>query len=157
MAHPWHRRGESARGRVLSGPWQGRIGNAAQGEHDAAPEGGPLRLHLFRRRIWYPAVRESVGEPMRPHDLRHTHVALFIAEGEDPYVISQRLGHASIRATYDVYGHLLEGRDREAADALEKARSRSLARSPQASSERAVVSIELSRGHHLSSWPARLP
>ncbi len=57
-----------------------------------APEGGPLRLHLFRRRVWYPAVRDSVGAPMRPHDLRHTHVALLIAEGEDPYVISQRLG-----------------------------------------------------------------
>ena len=49
---------------------------------------------------------------MRPHDLRHTHVALLIAAGEDPYVISQRLGHASIRTTYDIYGHLFEGRDR---------------------------------------------
>ena len=36
---------------------------------------------------------------MRPHDLRHTHVALLIAAGEDPYVISRRLGHASIRST----------------------------------------------------------
>ena len=27
-----------------------------------------------------------------PHDLRHTHVALLIDEGEDPYVISRRLG-----------------------------------------------------------------
>lgn len=38
--------------------------------------------------------------------------------GEDPYVISQRLGHASIRTTYDIYGHLFEGRDQEAADAV---------------------------------------
>ena len=37
-----------------------------------APEGGPLDLRVFRRRFWYPAVRASVGEPMRPHDLRHT-------------------------------------------------------------------------------------
>lgn len=92
-----------------------------------APEGGPLRPNLFRRRFWYPAVRASVGEPMRPHDLRHTHVALLIDAGEDPYVISKRLGHASIRTTYDVYGHLFEGRDQEAADALEMARARSLA------------------------------
>jgi integrase len=63
---------------------------------------------------------------MRAHDLHHTHVALLIAAGEDPYVISQRLGHASIRTTYDVYGHLFEGRNREAADALEVARARSL-------------------------------
>ena len=90
-----------------------------------APQGGPLRLSLFRRREWNPAVRASVGEPMRPHDLRHTHVALLIAAGEDPYVISKRLGHASIRTTYDVYGHLFEGRDREAANALDAARTRS--------------------------------
>lgn len=92
-----------------------------------APEGGPLRLGQFRKRRWYPAVRESIGEPMRPHDLRHTHVALLIAAGEDPYVISKRLGHASIRTTYDVYGHLFEGRDREAADTLEAARAQAVA------------------------------
>ena len=64
---------------------------------------------------------------MRSHDLRHTHVALLIAAGEDPYVISRRLGHASIRTTYDVYGHLFEGHDREASAALETARAQSLA------------------------------
>jgi len=64
---------------------------------------------------------------MRPHDLRHTHVAFLIAAGEDPYVVSRRLGHASIRTTYDVYGHLFEGRDQEAAAALEAARAQSLA------------------------------
>jgi len=107
-----------------------------------APEGGPLRLNQFRRRIWYPAVEESVGLPMRPHDLRHTHVALLIATGEDPYVISQRLGHASIRTTYDVYGHLFEGRDREAADALEAARARSLADYPRTLGVSKVVSLD---------------
>jgi integrase len=85
----------------------------------AAPEGGPIRLDNWRRRHWYPAVDDSVGRPMRPHDLRHTHAALLIAAGEDPYVISRRLGHASIRTTYDVYGHLFAGRDRQAADRLE--------------------------------------
>ncbi|MDP3983775.1 MAG: site-specific integrase [Acidimicrobiia bacterium] len=87
----------------------------------SAPEGGPIRMNTWRRRFWYPAVEASVGRPMRPHDLRHTHVALLIAEGEDPYVISKRLGHASIRTTYDTYGHLFKGRDRQAADRLEEA------------------------------------
>jgi len=79
---------------------------------------------------------------MRPHDLRHTHVALLIAAGEDPYLISQRLGHASICPTYDVYGHLLEGRDREAADALEAARARSLADFPRTPGGSKVVSLD---------------
>ena len=72
-------------------------------------------------------MAESVGAPMNPHDLRHTHAALLIAEGEDPYVVSKRLGHASIKTTYDHYGHLFEGRDEAAADALDEARRRSLA------------------------------
>ncbi|MGA7271258.1 MAG: tyrosine-type recombinase/integrase [Acidimicrobiia bacterium] len=99
---------------------------AASGLVFTAPEGGPIRVSSWRRRFWYPAVDASVGRPMRPHDLRHTHVALLIAEGEDPYVISKRLGHASIRTTYDTYGHLFKGRDRQAADRLEQVYRRSL-------------------------------
>ena len=108
-----------------------------------APQGGQLRLALFRRRIWHPAVHDSIGEPMRPHDLRHTHVALLIAAGEDPYVISRRLGHASIRTTYDVYGHLFEGRDQEASAALEAARAQSLADSPRTPGRNRSRSLEL--------------
>ena len=89
----------------------------------SAPEGGPLDLRVFRRRFWYPAVRgfgrrtDAAPRPP-PHPRRPP-----IAAGEDPYVISQRLGHASIRTTYDIYGHLFEGRDRQAADAREAARA----------------------------------
>lgn len=79
---------------------------------------------------------------MRPHDLRHTHVALLIAAGEDPYVISKRLGHTSIRTTYDVYVHLFEGRDREAAGALEEARARSLADSSRTLDGPKVISLD---------------
>ncbi len=84
-----------------------------------APDGGPLRRTTFRERFWLPAVRASVGEPCRFHDLRHTHVALLIAQGEHPKVIQQRLGHASIRTTLDTYGHLFEGLDEAAAERLD--------------------------------------
>ncbi len=106
-----------------------------------APEGGVVRPSQFRRRYWKPAVASSVEEPMTPHDLRHTHAALLIAEGEDPYVISKRLGHASIKTTYDHYGHLFEGRDEAAADALDEARRRSLA--DQARTKRGPEVVEL--------------
>ncbi|MFZ0493162.1 MAG: tyrosine-type recombinase/integrase, partial [Acidimicrobiia bacterium] len=55
------------------------------------------------RRIWKPAVVASVGEPMRFHDLRHSHVAALIATGEHPKVIASRLGHTSVRTILDVY------------------------------------------------------
>ena len=54
----------------------------------AAPEGGPIRRNTFRSRFWLPAVADSVGQPMRFHDLRHNHVALLIAEGAHPAVIA---------------------------------------------------------------------
>jgi len=83
-----------------------------------APEGGPIRRNAFRARVWLPAVADSVGEPMRFHDLRHSHVALLIAEGAHPAVIASRLGHTSVKTVLDVYGHLYEGLDRNAADTL---------------------------------------
>jgi integrase len=83
-----------------------------------APEAGPLRRAGFRTRHWKPAVKASVGEPMRFHDLRHSHVALLIDQGTHPAVIAARLGHTSVTTVLDVYGHLYDGLDRSAADTL---------------------------------------
>jgi len=85
----------------------------------SAPEGGAIRRNTFRSRFWLPAVADSVGQPMRFHDLRHSHVALLIAEGAHPAVIASRLGHTSVKTVLDVYGHLYEGLDRNAADTLD--------------------------------------
>jgi len=82
-------------------------------------EGGKLlRRSNFRRRQWLPAVDNSVGQPMRFHDLRHTHAALLIANNENPKVIQERLGHKDISTTLNVYGHLMPGLGKEAADRL---------------------------------------
>jgi len=86
-----------------------------------APQGGPLLRRNFRRRTWLPAVRASVGDPLRFHDLRHTHAAMLIAQGEHPKVIQNRLGHSSIKTTLDTYGHLFEGLDEAAATRLDAA------------------------------------
>lgn len=86
----------------------------------AAPEGGFVRFASWRRRYWYPAVREAGLEPLRFHDLRHTHAALLVAQGEHPKVIQSRLGHTSISTTLDTYGHLMEGLDAGVADRLDR-------------------------------------
>lgn len=83
--------------------------------------GAPIRRTNFRRREWVPAVRASVGEPCRFHDLRHTHAAWLIANGEHAKTIQTRLGHASITTTLDTYGHLMEGLDEAAAGRLDDA------------------------------------
>lgn len=89
------------------------------------PAGGPIRRSNFRRRVWLPAVGETVGEPCRFHDLRHTHAAWLIGQGEHPKTIQSRLGHASISTTLDRYGHLMPGMDEAAADRLDNAFLRS--------------------------------
>ena len=57
---------------------------------------------------------------MRFYDLRHTHASLLIAEGVHPKKIAERLGHASIKLTMDLYGHLFEGSDRESSERMQK-------------------------------------
>ncbi len=96
-----------------------------------APDGGPLRRSNFRKRVWSPSVQASVGRPCRFHDMRHTHVAMLISQGEHPLLIASRLGHTSVRVVLDRYGHLFDGLDFQAATRLNEARierSASLAR-----------------------------
>jgi integrase len=77
-----------------------------------------LRRGSFSR-IWRKAVSESVGQPCRIHDLRHSHAARLIAAGEHPKTIQTRLGHSSIQVTMDRCGHLMEGLDDRTADHLD--------------------------------------
>jgi integrase len=48
----------------------------------------------------------AAGVSCRFHDLRHTSVALAIAEGAHPKAIQTRMGHSSVNVTLDRYGHL---------------------------------------------------
>lgn len=82
-------------------------------------EGGPLRHTNFRRRYWMPAVKAAGLAPLRYHDLRHSHAALLIAQGEHPKLIADRLGHSNPIVTMTTYAHLFPGLDRAAADRLD--------------------------------------
>lgn len=53
-----------------------------------------------------------------PHELRHSAASLLIAQGVPLKIISETLGHASIRITSDVYGHLFDEAGALAADAM---------------------------------------
>ena len=58
-----------------------------------------------------PAVKASVGDPCRFHDMRHTHAALLVAVNTHPKLLQSRLGHNSIKTTLDIHGHLDEPLD----------------------------------------------
>jgi integrase len=50
------------------------------------------------------------------HGLHHTHASLALALGINPRLVSERLGHATVAFTLDVYAHVLPKADREAAE-----------------------------------------
>jgi integrase len=53
---------------------------------------------------------------IRVHDLRHTYATLALEAGVHPKVVSERLGHANIGITLNLYSHVTEGMDRAAAE-----------------------------------------
>jgi integrase len=69
------------------------------------PKGATLRRSNFRR-VWAKASARAGQEGLRFHELRHTAVALAVAQGAHPLAIKERLGHSSITVTMDRYGRL---------------------------------------------------
>ena len=88
-----------------------------------SPDGLPIRATLFRRRFWTPAVAAADLAPLRIHDLRHTAVSLWIAEGAHPKQVAVLAGHTSVSVVLDRYGHLYPQQDSDLADALDRRRS----------------------------------
>ncbi len=83
--------------------------------------GSVLRDTNFRRRVWKPALTMVGLDGLHFHDLRHSHVALLIADDEHVKVIQSRLGHTSGKIPLDAYDHLFDGLDERAADRLNDA------------------------------------
>lgn len=76
-----------------------------------------LRAHLVEEhKKLHPDDSEAPVFPrIRLHDLRHTHATLMLAAGVHPKVVSERLGHASISMTLDVYSHAIPALQESAA------------------------------------------
>ena len=82
-------------------------------------KGGLLSRHNLSRS--YKAIVKKAEVPtIRFHDLRHTMVTLMLAEGENPKLISEVAGHASVGFTLDRYGHVLPGMGKQAADKMQR-------------------------------------
>jgi integrase len=82
-------------------------------------EGKPLDADALVRRQFIPALKRAKLHKIRFHDLRHTNVALRIAEGQNIKYIQHQLGHSSIQTTLDRYGHLLSDANQEQAKNLD--------------------------------------
>jgi integrase len=64
------------------------------------------------------AVKASKLPMIRLHDLRHTSATIALAAGVHPKVVQERLGHADISITLDLYSHVTPGMGAEAASKI---------------------------------------
>jgi len=79
-------------------------------------KGTPVLPSNICGRKFRPAVKAAgIEGRVRWHDLRHTFGSLKLAQGESIYYVQRQLGHSSIQVTCDIYGHLLNNRNPEAA------------------------------------------
>jgi len=53
--------------------------------------------------------------------MRHVHATLLLAANVHPKIVSERLGHSSIRMTLDRYSHLIPTMQKPAVTAIGKA------------------------------------
>lgn len=86
----------------------------------ATSEGTPLMRRNLDRRHFKPILtKANLKQSFRLYDLRHTCATLLLALNENPKVVSERLGHASISITLDTYSHVLPSMQKAASDKLE--------------------------------------
>jgi integrase len=86
----------------------------------ASLDGTPFMLSNLTRRHFKPILKSAkLPGTFRLYDLRHSCATVLLAAGENPKVVSERLGHASIVLTLDTYSHVLPDMQQEATRKLE--------------------------------------
>jgi integrase len=75
-------------------------------------------MYNVKNRYFHKCLTKAGLRRIRFHDLRHTFASLLIQNGESLAYVKDQLGHASIKMTVDVYGHLVPGANREAVNRL---------------------------------------
>jgi integrase len=81
-------------------------------------EDGSL-IHPDTFSFWFERqVRAAGVSRIRFHDLRHTHATLALQAGVPAKVVSERLGHATVAFTLDVYSHVIPALQEDAAERI---------------------------------------
>ncbi len=118
------------------------------------PKGVPYTLEAIRRGInrlsqLINKERAKTGNvsPMPVinfRDLRHAYAAFLIRLDVHPKIISERLGHTSIKVTMDTYGYLMIGMQYAAVEAINKtvAQVAIQENKPEAASQASLETVE---------------
>jgi integrase len=70
------------------------------------------------RKAWKKACKAAEVPEVRLYDARHSHATALLALGANLKVVSERLGHASVKLTGDVYAHVLPEMDDRVAELM---------------------------------------
>jgi len=82
-------------------------------------EGKPLLPDTVSH-AWARLVKRAGLENIRLHDARHTHASLLLKQSVHPKIVQERLGHATISTTLDLYSHISPGLQEAAAIGFDK-------------------------------------
>jgi integrase len=96
--------------------WQGRTWSLVFCREDGTPLRPYDPLFALKR------LARKAGVPVLTlHELRHTAATIALSEGVPPKVVSERMGHATVAMTLDLYGHVLTHDNQAAADVVGRA------------------------------------
>jgi len=79
----------------------------------ARADGSIMNVDTFSK-TFSQIIRRTGLPPIRFHDLRHTHATSLLKQNTNPKIVSERLGHANINITLDIYSHVLPGMQEQA-------------------------------------------
>jgi len=82
-------------------------------------EGKPLLPDTISH-AWAKLIKRVGLEHIRLHDARHTHASLLLKQSVHPKIVQERLGHATISTTLDLYSHVSPGLQEAAAIGFDK-------------------------------------
>ena len=83
--------------------------------------GRPMNCSNMVQRHFLPALKAADLPRIRFHDLRHSFASLLFEQGENIKYIQSQLGHSSPTVTLNVYAHLMNDQNPQAACRLENA------------------------------------
>jgi integrase len=80
--------------------------------------GGAMDSHRVRR-LFKKALTRAKLPPQRFHDLRHAAASLLLAQGVDPRVVMEVLGHSQISLTLNTHSHVMPELQQDAAKLMD--------------------------------------
>ena len=85
-------------------------------------DGSPINPDLVSQ-AWRRTAKAAGYQGVRLHDARHTHATLMLKQDVHPKIVSERLGHATVATTLDIYSHVTPSMQEAAALRFDEALS----------------------------------